>query len=69
MDLPSLDGQNEHNEDSDSAIMVGSRSDPIDQALVRFLNTDAFGMTMSLPVIKLSGQGNYIIGMLKCSLR
>ena len=69
MDLPSHDGQREHSEDSGSALVVGSRGDPIDQALARFLNTDTFGMTMSLPVIKLNGQGYYVIGMLKCSLR
>ena len=65
MDLPSLEDQNVN---SDSAIIVGSRGDPIDQALAKFLNADTFGMTMSLRVIKLNGQGNYIIGMLKCSL-
>ena len=42
-----------------------AKGDAIDQEVAKFLNTDQFGKTFCLPVIRLQVAGGYLIGMLK----
>lgn len=54
--------------DTDSYFYVAKVNDSIDLAMAEFLNTDNFGKTVALPVIRID-QGLYMIGLLKYSLR